>query len=107
MLMVCQTSQSITDCNFNHLLRQPRTSWFINPGQQQADSGGEHNTSDLNADNLVDQVSDSDFDWVDSDFKMNGSDDGEELDEEVELERSAMEDSNDKFDTNAFHNYKF
>lgn len=55
----------------------------------------------------MDQVSDSDFDWVDSDFEMNGSDDGEELDEEVELERAAMEDSNDKFDTNAFHNYKF
>ena len=75
----------------------------------QADGDGELNGSDLNADHsLMDQDFNSDSDWVDSDLEAEDSDHGEELDEEMELEQVAMEDStNDGFDSNTFHNFKF
>ena len=79
----------------------------------QEDSGGELNASDLNADpSLMDRDSDSDSDWVDSDFEVEDSNDklhGEkDLDEEMELEQIAMEDGvNDGFDSNVFDDFKF
>ena len=67
----------------------------------------------MNADpSLMDRDSDSDSDWVDSDFEVEDSNDklhGEkDLDEEMELEQIAMEDGvNDGFDSNVFDDFKF
>ena len=59
----------------------------------------------------MDRDSDSDSDWVDSDFEVESNDKlhGEkDLDEEMELEQIAMEDGvNDGFDSNVFDDFKF
>ncbi|KAF8834377.1 hypothetical protein BDN67DRAFT_1016569 [Paxillus ammoniavirescens] len=79
-----------------------------------ADSGGGLSGSDSVANpSCMDQDSNPDLDWVDSDFEAedtNGEQhsDSEELDEELELEQVAMEDgTDDGFDSNTFGNYKF
>ena len=74
----------------------------------QADSDDEPNNSDLNADRSpIGRDTDSDSDHIDSDFETEDSDHDEELDEELELEQVATEDSSDGFDSNVFHNFKF
>ena len=74
----------------------------------QANSGSEPDNSDLNADRSpMDQDSNFDSDCVDSDFETENSYHSEELDEELELEQVATEDSNDGFNSNVFHNSKF
>ena len=76
----------------------------------QANSGGKPDNSDLNLNtdhSPMNQDSNFDSDCIDSDFKTEDSNHGEELDEELELEQVATEDSNDGFNSNVFHNSKF
>ncbi|KAF9230744.1 hypothetical protein BU15DRAFT_83245 [Melanogaster broomeanus] len=80
----------------------------------QADSGEGLSGSNSIANPIcMDQDSNSDLDWVDSDFEVEDTDDEqhsdlEELDEEMELEQVAMEDdTDDGFDSNAFGDFKF
>ena len=55
----------------------------------------------------MDQDSSSDSDWINSDSGDELHDEMD-LDEEVELEQVAMEDSvSDSFDSNAFDGFKF
>ena len=85
----------------------------IPAGISQEDSGGELNSSNLNADpSLMDRDSNSDSDWVNSDFEVEDSNDElygkKDLDEEMELEQVAMEDgTNDGFDSSVFDDFKF
>ena len=60
----------------------------------------------------MDWDSNSDSDWVNSDFEMEDSNDKlhgkKDLDEKMELEQVAMEDGgNDGFASNVFDNFKF
>ena len=79
----------------------------------QEDSGGKLKTSYLNANpSLMDQDSNSDSDWVNSDFEVEDSNNElhgkKDLDEEMELEKVAMEDgTNDGFDSSVFDDFKF
>ena len=106
--MVGQTPQSVTAHILTTSSDNPELFGSSIQANNQANSGGEPNNSDLNADHsLMDQDSNFDSDCVDSDFETEDSIHSEELDEELELEQVATEDSNGGFDSNVFHNSKF